>query len=210
MISVLINDTDLLFKNGMQFLFMDIFASHFNESVEFLEEYTPDNIALADVIVLSLCPGERYTCFPELQARTRGIIIGLVSEEATSEPSPSCFSDIIYITRNSSRNGMTNKIRTVWGKWLTSKKFEALPYCLWCKHRQMSEHQFRLMEYLHQGKTINRIAQELGINSKTIFAHKYLVMHKFNLRNDNELKHFLDMLAKKQRIPINLRMRVGG
>lgn len=68
--------------------------------------------------------------------------------------------------------------------------FVADTYCLWCKHRQMSEYQFRLLEHFHKGKTINEIASDLGVSSKTIFAHKYLVMHKFNLRTDSDLKGF--------------------
>lgn len=208
MIRILIKDNDLFFMNGMEFLFKELFEHRFNEIVKYVSEYTPENIALSDVIVLSLCKGERYTCFPELRARTKGIIIGLVNEEDTPEMSPSCFSDIVYITRSSSLDSMTNKIITVWNKWLTSKTFVADTYCLWCKHRQMSEYQFRLLEHFHKGKTINEIASDLGVSSKTIFAHKYLVMHKFNLRTDSDLKGFLDMLAKKVSITMNFRKRI--
>jgi DNA-binding CsgD family transcriptional regulator len=208
MIRILINDNDLLFMNGMEFLFKELFEHHFNENVKYLSEYTHENIALSDVIVLSLCKGERYTCFPELRARTKGIIIGLLNEEDTPEMSPSCFSDIVYITRNSSLNSITNKIIAVWSKWLTSKVYVADTYCLWCKHRQMSEYQFQLLEHFRRGKTINEIANELGVNSKTIFAHKYLVMHKFNLRTDSDLKAFLDMLAKKVSITMNFKQRM--
>lgn len=207
MINILIKDTDLLFKNGMQILLQDIFANAFKESVAFLSEYNRDNIARADVIVRSLCQGERYTCLPELQARTRGIIIGLVSEDNTSELPPSCFSDIVFITRRSSLSGVADKISRAWAEWLKSKRHENLSHCGWCKHRELSEHQFLLMEQLHRGKAVNKIASELGIRSKTIHAHKYQVMHKFNLRNDVELKFFLEMLMKKQSISRGIRQR---
>ncbi|MEP8938862.1 LuxR C-terminal-related transcriptional regulator [Enterobacter mori] len=208
MISILIKDIDSLFMSGMRFFFNDFFAHHYYESVSFLEEYHSENIARADIIVLSLCKGERYTCFPELQARTRGIIIGLVDEEQTHELSPGCLSDIVYITRSSSLTDMDEKVNAVWKKWKALQNFDNLPHCLWCKHRQMSEHQFQIMGYFHQGIAIKSIAKDLGMSSKTIFAHKYLVMQKFNLRNDIELKYFLDMLVKKESILNSFRQRV--
>lgn len=76
MIRILIKDNDLFFMNGMEFLFKELFEHRFNETVKYVSEYTPENIALSDVIVLSLCKGERYTCFPELRARTKGITLG--------------------------------------------------------------------------------------------------------------------------------------
>jgi hypothetical protein len=57
MIRILIKDNDLFFMNGMEFLFKELFEHRFNETVKYVSEYTPENIALSDVIVLSLCKG---------------------------------------------------------------------------------------------------------------------------------------------------------
>ncbi|MCM7467370.1 helix-turn-helix transcriptional regulator [Enterobacter bugandensis] len=62
----------------------------------------------------------------------------------------------------------------------------------------MSNHQLRIMAHIYQGKTVKWISSYLGISTKTIFSQKYLVRHKFNLRNDIELIEFLNVLAEKE------------
>ncbi|EOF9296830.1 helix-turn-helix transcriptional regulator [Enterobacter bugandensis] len=198
MINILIKETDSLFILGIQAFFSDFFARRLNKAVTFLPDYSQENIALAEVIVLSFRKGERYTCFPELRERTKGVIIGLVDEKETHEQSPTCFADIVYINRHSSMEEWTDKIDTVWKKWRKSPTPLAYPSCLWCKNRQMSNHQLRIMAHIYQGKTVKWISSYLGISTKTIFSQKYLVRHKFNLRNDIELIEFLNVLAEKE------------
>ena len=55
---------------------MDFFWRNFNDCIHFDYEMTPHNVSTADIIVLSLCQGETLTCFPELQSRQKGIVIG--------------------------------------------------------------------------------------------------------------------------------------
>lgn len=64
MIRILIKDSDLFFMNGMEFLFKELFEHRFNETVKYVSEYTPENIALSDVIVLSLCKGGALYLLP--------------------------------------------------------------------------------------------------------------------------------------------------
>ena len=110
MLKILINDPDLLFRRGMKYFLSDFFCKRFNRHVEFITDYTSENIADADVIILSLCNGERYICLPELRARQKGIIIGLVDEEDDSRISPSCFADIVYILRREPLSEITRKL----------------------------------------------------------------------------------------------------
>ena len=204
MINILIKESDALFMLGMQSFLNTVFLARFNARVNFKTEFTPDNISSADVIVLSLSRGERYTCFPELQGRTKGIIVGLVDEYQKPELSPSCFVDIIYIKRNSALIDIAETLCLAWRKWQKSKVFEGYSTCLWCKRRQMSEQQVEIMRRFYEGKPINVISQELGVSPKTIFSHKYLVMQKYNLRNNIELMYFLQMLAQKENSPFQL------
>lgn len=71
MVNILIKETDVLFSYGLKYFLKSLFSQNFNEDIYFINEYTPDNISIADIIILSLRPGERYTCFPELRLRRR-------------------------------------------------------------------------------------------------------------------------------------------
>lgn len=96
MLNILIQETDLFFQAGLQSFFDDFFKHNFHRSITFHLALTNENVSQADIIVLSLCQGETLTCFPELLARQKGIVIGLVDDELRFSALPSCFQDIIF------------------------------------------------------------------------------------------------------------------
>lgn len=204
MLKILINESDALFCRGMKYFLSDFFYKSFKRQVEFITDYTQENIADADVIVLSLCNGERYTCFPELRARRKGIIIGLVDENDYREKSPSCFADIVYIVRRESLNAVTDRLTVAWQKWLASEDFTQYKTCLGCKHLTLSLQQREIMSGFYHGNTVKDVARILNISYKTVAAHKYYVMRKFSLKNDYELIRFLGMLREKNEIRLFL------
>jgi DNA-binding CsgD family transcriptional regulator len=181
----------------MYYFLSDFFYQWFNRHVEFFTDYTPENIAHADVIILSLCNGERYTCFPELRLRQKGIIIGLVDEKASSERSPFCFADIVYIMRRESLNEITRKLTVAWRAWLAGEGFSQYITCFGCKLIKITPQQRKILASLHVKHSVKDVAENMCVNYKTISAHKYIVMRKFRLKNDYDLFHFLDMLHNK-------------
>lgn len=197
MLKIIINETDVMFCRGMKDFLSDLFCKRFNRQVDFLADYTQENIADADVIVLSLCNGERYLCFPELRARRKGIIIGLVDKNDFQERSPSCFADIVYIVRREPLSTITDKLSVAWQKWLASENFPQYRSCLGCKHFTLSLQQREIMSGFYHGNSVKDVARILNINYKTVAAHKYTVMRKFSLKNDYELFRFLGMLGEK-------------
>lgn len=197
MVNILIKETDVLFSYGLKYFLKSLFSQNFNEDIYFINEYTPDNISIADIIILSLRPGERYTCFPELRLRRRGVIIGIVNEAESAERSPTCFADIVYVSRRSSLAEMNTTISLLWRDWLASPHFMQFTDCLSCKCRQMSTKQFQIVTQYYEGKSVNEIAIDMGLNYKTVFRHKYQVMNKYNLHSDIELLTFLNVLAQK-------------
>lgn len=205
MISILIKDSNSLFSHGLQVFLKELFKRDFSQKVSFVVDYTPENIAAADVIVLSLCRGERYTCSPELRSRKKGVIIGLINEEEAVGPSPSCFEDITYINRGSSLSEMAGKIGAVWKKWLASAQFKQCFSCVSCSCRQMSSRQLQIMALYYKGLTVKQIAFKMGLNHKSVSAYKYQVMNKYNLRNDTELLAFLNVLANKNASTMSFR-----
>lgn len=98
MLNILIQETDLFFQAGLQSFFDDFFKHNFHRSITFHLALTNENVSQADIIVLSLCQGETLTCFPELLARQKGIVIGLVDDELRFSALPSCFQDIIFLS----------------------------------------------------------------------------------------------------------------
>lgn len=197
MLKILINDPDLLFRRGMKYFLSDFFFKRFNRQVEFNTDYTSDNISDADVIILSLCNGERYICLPELRARKKGIIVGLVDEEDDLRISPSCFADIVYILRREPLSEITRKLTDAWHKWIEIQEFQGYKSCLGCKHVSLSITQLEIITGLNEGYSFQEIATNMNITYKTVTAHKYLIMRKFCLRNDYDLFRFLGRLSLK-------------
>jgi len=196
MVKVLIKESDLMFRQGIEYYLSDFFWRKFRRDVEFITEYTAENIADADVIVLSMCNGERYTCFPELRARRKGIIIGLV-DERDYRRSPLCFEDIVYITRRESLEAITHQLSMAWHKWLVSDVFPPYLSCQGCKHYTLSLQQREILEKIYKGRSLHQIARNMNIAYKTVAAHKYMVMRKFSLKGDNDLLRFTGMLRDK-------------
>lgn len=96
MLNILIQETDLFFQAGLHEFFEDFFKHNFHRAITFNLALTHENVSQADIIVLSLCQGETLTCFPELFARQKGIVLGFVDDELRFSALPSCFQDIIF------------------------------------------------------------------------------------------------------------------
>lgn len=54
------------------------------------------------------------------------------------------------------------------------------------------------MAGLFKGESVKNIAREMMLTPKTIYAHKYAVMHKFNLSSEHELLELLNRLLEKR------------
>ena len=152
------------------------------------------------MIILSLCNGERYICLPELRARQKGIIIGLVDEEDDSRISPSCFADIVYILRREPLSEITRKLTFAWQKWIEIQEFQGYKSCFGCKHVSLSLTQLEIITGLNKGYSFQEVAINMNITYKTVTTHKYLIMRKFCLRNDYDLFRFLGRLNQKSAI----------
>ncbi|MGF6100545.1 response regulator transcription factor [Enterobacter sp. A4] len=204
MLKILINESDLMFHYGMKYFLSDFFGQHFMRTPEFFTDYTHENIANADVIILSLRNGERYTCIPGLKMRRQGIIIGLVDDIDTCKRSPACFEDMIFIQRRESLSSITQKFTIAWKNWLMREAFPCHKTCQGCNNFKLSFQQREIMVRLYQGRSVQEVATSLHISYKTVASHKYNVMRKFSLKNDHELFRFLSMLSQKNETRLSL------
>jgi hypothetical protein len=114
MLNIVIQESDLFFRQGDYSAFLLTFLFEFNQGIHFNFEFTHDTVRMADIIVL-LCP-EVFTCIPELQSRTRGIVIGLVDDAFRTPASPSCFQDILFIARRTSLMQVREALNITWQK----------------------------------------------------------------------------------------------
>ena len=196
-LTILIQETDLFFQAGLQYFFEDFFAHNFHCAIRFCIDLTHDNVSQADVIVLALCQGETLTCFPELQARQKGIILGLVDDERHFPALPSCYQDIIFLPRRASLDRISGVLYLAWSRTQLPGYSWNKKTCFECQHKFLSPQQIRVMVSFHKGLSVTQTASLLKMSDKTVYAHKYLIMQKFNLRSDYELIVLLRKLMKK-------------
>ncbi|HCM9129799.1 TPA: response regulator transcription factor [Enterobacter asburiae] len=196
MINIVIKESDALFKIGLKWFFTEVFFKEVRGDFLFHSEFTADAINSADVVVISLCPGESFVCYPELKARRKGIVIGLVDDVERSSVYPSCFQDIVFISKRATLSHLKNVVLTAWMRSQSPGRQKLNFSCFECQQKSLSPKQVKIMAGLCQGKTIQKIAEELNISEKTVFTHKYMVMRKFNLRSDRELLMLLKRMAE--------------
>ena len=203
---ILIQDPYEFYRDGLKHFFIEIFFGRTANNIIFLTSYSQQNFDKADIVVISLAPGEHLMCFPELQNRTTGIIIGL-TDEVIDSPSdlPFCIARIIFIHRQDSLSTVKEKVLTAWRE---SRKKQIQPgktLCFHCPHKVLTRQQRRIMSFICQGITTSEIARNMSISEKTLYVHKYIIRKKFNLRTNHALFCFLQKLAGKNSQQIYLR-----
>ncbi|KLP53406.1 LuxR family transcriptional regulator [Enterobacter genomosp. O] len=205
MLNILIQETDQFFHHGLRRFFMEFFWRNFKRQIQFGVELSHDNVSAADIIVITLCQGETLTCFPELQARQKGIVIGLVEDALRFSALPSCFQDIIFIPRSASLDHLSQVLFIAWhstqSPGYTWKKIS----CFECQYKILSPQQIRIMGNFYRGLSVVQVARALKMSDKTVFTHKYMMMQKFNLRSDFELIALIRKMVEKNNHPNMLR-----
>ncbi|HDR2755486.1 MULTISPECIES: LuxR C-terminal-related transcriptional regulator [Enterobacter] len=187
MLNILIQETDQFFHRGLQCFFVDFFTRNFKQPIHFDVELSRDNVSAADIIVLPFCMGETHICYPELQARQKGIVIGVVDDARRFSASPSCFQDITFISRSASLDRISEVLFLAWYRTQIPGYRWRKKECADCQHKTFSPQQMRMMVNFYRGLSVMQIARSLKMSNKTVFTHKYMMMQKFNLRSDVEL-----------------------
>lgn len=205
MLNILIKETDSFFRDGLQRFLGEFFLHNFRHQLHFEVELTPENVSAADIIFLSLCQGETLTCYPELQARKKGIVIGLVDDEQRFSAFPSCFQDMIFISRRASLDRISEALFIAWYRTQLPDYRWKNKSCYECQHKILSPQQVRVMVNFYRGLSVGQIANKLNTSDKTIFTHKYLLMQKFDLRSDYELMALIHRMVEKNTHPNRLR-----
>ena len=203
-INVLIKETDTLYCYALKNFIVDLFRAEFQSEIHFITEFTRESIRDADIIVLSLCRGEPFICTPELLSRDKGVMIGLVNgEHYEKEALPGCFKEMVFISRDAPLGDFHQVFRAAWQTLHGEEQKSESHSCADCHHRTLSPRQTVIMASLYQGLSTSEIAKKLQIDYKTVYAHKYDVMQKFQLSSDHDLQVLLSRMREKN-MQINL------
>lgn len=113
MLNILIQETDQFFHHGLQCFFVEFFCVIL--SSRFISRRSLAVItSVPPILSFSRFVWEALVCFPELQARQKGIVIGLVEDEYHFSALPSCFNDIIFISRRASLDRISQVLFIAW------------------------------------------------------------------------------------------------
>lgn len=198
MINVLIKDDNAFFQWALQRLVSELFAREYKKRVKLTLDLNPTTVSQSDMIIVGLRQGEHFTCHPDLRARTKGVIIGLMDKNPVNDVRlPACIADMVYIERRAPIEVIGESIMTAWLRHREAYSSN----CYSCRHRALSPQQVRIMAGFYGGKTVSQIANELNVSDKTIFSHKYQVMTKFNVSTDYELMRLLERLHERSLYP---------
>ncbi|HKN02995.1 MAG TPA: LuxR C-terminal-related transcriptional regulator [Buttiauxella sp.] len=207
MLKVAVDDSDSLYRNGMEIFLEELFLEEQDEPVQFYT-LTKSNATQVDVIVKSFVAGAEYTCQPILKYRSKpGLIIGIYDGDESPHHNelPLCIKNIVFINRSEPLSSAREHVIQAWKKNVENPESLACKKCLKCKYRTLTPQQLTIAKHLLRGHDIAGIAKSLEINVKTVSAHKRLMMNKFNLTSDCELLQFLYNL-KMHNPPIHLFM----
>lgn len=205
MLYIAIEDPDFIYRNGMEIFLSELFLDEQDEPVQF-NSLTKINATQVDVIVKNFVAGEEYICQPILKFRSKpGLIIGIVDgdKKPYHDELPLCIQNIVFINRSEKLDATRNNVIHAWKESVQNPKSSPCKKCLQCKYRTLTPQQETIAKHMLRGKDIVEIAQIIGINVKTVSAHKRLMMSKFNLNSDCELLQFLSNL-KSHNPPVHL------
>lgn len=199
MINVLIKEVDALYQYGLMALVTELFKNEGAENVNFLGGYEHNNIRQADIIIFSLKKGEHFTCFPELKHAYTGSMIGITDADVI--PSyflPICIRNMLFLKRDATVDSIRQTIRQAWISHTTLFETVTEKFCGGCKQKMLSLQELRVMAGFYHAQSATEIAKKMKLMPKTIYTHKYAVMHKFNLKSEHELLEFLNSLMEKR------------
>jgi DNA-binding CsgD family transcriptional regulator len=189
MLNIAFDETDLIYRQGMETLFNQIHLDGAGEGIEF-NSLTIINATVADVVIKSFVPGEEYICQPTLKFRTKpGVIIGLHEGRNIPHPSelPLCITKIIFVRRADSLNNVKDKIIQAWNERNVESSNQSWAKCIECKRRKLTSQQHEIIKYMLNNKDTQNTAELLDISPKTVSTHKRTIMNKFNLKSDCEV-----------------------
>lgn len=161
------------------------------------DDFSAIGIGKADIIVMNSPSLLHYLCHPNFRFRqSHSVVISLHDKRAgiRNQDLPFCFNDVIILHRDETLREIQTRLAQKLSPARAPFTFSPLK-CMSCKCRRLSGSQLKIVKYLRQGYSIQCIARIMCVSVKTVYAHKYRLMAKFDARGDAELNQFINLLA---------------
>ncbi|MEM6052576.1 helix-turn-helix transcriptional regulator [Erwinia sp. P7711] len=195
-VKVICTDDNYYFRLGISGVIEAAFLCTAN--VEFLSNYDSKNIQQADFILVHVSQWRLFMCQPAYRHRKPGSVLLVFvdrTDSISSEQLPVCYQSLTLIDPTENVSKIRDKIANA---WLTAQKKTStfMPSdCVRCKFSRISLVQLQVISFIKKGSSVRQIAKSLGLSIKTIYAHKYNVMKKFNIKSDCDFCFFLNDLS---------------
>jgi DNA-binding NarL/FixJ family response regulator len=102
-----------------------------------------------------------------------------------------------YLTKDSIPNELVKAVRKVLkgGNYISSSFSEKLLTEINSNaskplHETLSDREFQIMRMIASGKTMNEIADELSLSSKTVYTYRSRILEKMGMKNNMEMTHY--------------------
>jgi two-component system, NarL family, invasion response regulator UvrY len=158
-------------KQDYDLLLLDI-AMPGRDGLEILKEIKMQKPKLP-VLILSMFPEEQYA-LRALKSGASG-----------------------YLTKDSIPNELVKAVRKVLrgGNYISSSFSEKLLTEITSDikkplHETLSDREFQIMRMIASGKTMNEIADELSLSSKTVYTYRARILEKMGMKNNMEMTHY--------------------
>lgn len=196
-VNILCKDGNYYFKYGISELIKEAFL--FSANVGFLSESGSENLAQADVIIINVSQWRLHMCQPVYQNRKKGSLLLVFTEQPEKiipEQLPICYQALTVISWKETVISVKDKLTKA---WLLAHEENSPCYqlsdCNRCHFSRISLVQLQVMSFFKKGHNVQQTAKVLGLSTKTIYAHKYNVMRKFDIKGDYEFHAFLNGIS---------------
>jgi len=196
-VKVICTDDDYYFRLGISKIIEE--ALLFRVNVEFLSDFNSENMRKADFILVNFSRWRLFMCQPAYRYRKPGsVLLAFVNHinSIISGELPVCYQSLTLIARSDTVRKVREKITAA---WLIANDEETKTFiptdCMKCHYERISLVQLQVMSFLKKGHSVSQAAKTLGLSVKTIYAHKYNVMRKFDLKGDSDFYSFLNDLS---------------
>ncbi|EIL0605931.1 response regulator transcription factor [Salmonella enterica] len=193
MISVLIKDNDDFYRHCMQEFIQEVIQSELKRNVRFIRRLSECSVSRADLVIVTLDTADMYSCLQTLKGGRYGRLIGLVRKHVFTEGGgkllSQCARNIRILSRQSSLAGLREVILEALRN-PRGLKTVACERCPVLTRDILSPQQTRIIAEMFEGRPIKEIADGLKVSTSTVYSHKYILMKKFNLKNNHDLFRF--------------------
>lgn len=201
MLYVLVYDNDHFFRQCLMMFVDEVIVNESGHEVTFMHKMTKKNIQKADLIIYTGDDVDFYSCCQEFKKHKPGRLIRLVKKN-NKEERRSCVNDVVLISRKST----LTVLRSLVMQMLNAPVVRRYCKCTSCPAFELnviSPQQFRVVDKMLRGMSVDDIAADMMINKNTVYSHKYNLMGKLKLKNNHELLGFWNnVINNKITLPI--------